>query len=130
MSDLREIGGVYNDAKLRSRFKVLERNLDKNLTQFSHSVDPRDTFENSRANFADHDKSIQKCSKNELIIKDFTYRSRAHEELESNNKPKYKSHAKRMQSLKRHINITSNPPEQNKLQEVSDYGGKKLLSST
>ena len=130
MSDLREIDGVYSDAKLKSRFKVLERNLNKDISKTSHSVEPDSKFRNKSMMFANDDKSIQQASQNLIILKGTTHRSRVNDGLDHQNKPNYKNHVKRMVSLKKHIYVNSKSSNSKKIiGNVSDYGVKRNQST-
>ena len=71
-SDVREIKNFYNDAKLRSRFKVLQKGIDKSRSHnnFSSSVEPKISHKSHKIGslyMYDLDSSVQYDSQNKLI---------------------------------------------------------------
>jgi hypothetical protein len=77
LTDTREIKRFYNDAKLRSRFKILEKSAGRSssLNALSMSVElPKHKF-GTRLNLFERDSSIQHDAKSNMILDQSTGRS-------------------------------------------------------
>mmetsp|Transcript_6497 Transcript_6497/g.7457 ORF Transcript_6497/g.7457 Transcript_6497/m.7457 type:complete len:229 (-) Transcript_6497:71-757(-) len=127
MTDTREINSFYNDSKLRSRFKVIERGLEKSKGK-SFSVEPSSLMK-KRFNFADNDSSIQMESRSNLL-NDFTNRSRLQSFADDIKGKDSKNQLKSIMKLKKHVYSKSKDLkfDTQSHEEIDDYGEQRSSS--
>lgn len=77
-SDIREIKNFYNDAKLRSRFKTLQKSIAKSHHNLSQSVEPRNHNKLGRLYMYEMDSSVQYDSNNTLMVNGMYFYSFKH----------------------------------------------------
>ena len=110
LTDTREINSCYNDAKLRSRFKTLEKNVSKSRIpkQQSLSIDIRRHPVKGSLYMFERDSSIQHDSRSNLIVfDDKTNRSMVHDVNKSRTDNKSKVQMKSILKLSKHVNSRS-----------------------
>jgi hypothetical protein len=136
LTDSREIKSFYNDAKLRSRFKTLEKSISKSKlsNQYSLSVDLTSKVSKGKFNLYDRDSSIQHDSRSNLMLNEQkTNRSLLPYSNNSKSQLKSKGHLKSILRLNKEFNSKSKDLNIDFTvgeNTVSDYGHIKESSIT